>query len=78
MTVSFGQRFSPLTGVKLNNWLTVSSGWEKRTSKDRVEALSDGVFSIKLTLLVLELRVPNVADYSSLGQYAAAMALLIF
>lgn len=46
-------------------------------SKDRVEAFSDGVFAIILTLLVLELHVPNVADQSSLGQYAAAMAPLI-
>src|SRR2546422_7550816 len=46
-------------------------------SKDRVEALSDGVFAIILTLLVLELHVPNVADHSSLSQYAVAMAPLI-
>lgn len=46
-------------------------------SKDRVEAFSDGVFAIILTLLVLELRVPNVADHSNLSQYAAAMAPLI-
>jgi TMEM175 potassium channel family protein len=46
-------------------------------SKDRVEAFSDGVFSIILTLLVLELHVPNIADHSSLGQYAIAMAPLI-
>ncbi len=46
-------------------------------SKDRVEAFSDGVFAIILTLLILELHVPNVADHSSLGQYAAAMAPLI-
>lgn len=46
-------------------------------SKDRVEAFSDGVFAIILTLLVLELRVPDIADHSSLGQYAAAMAPVI-
>jgi hypothetical protein len=46
-------------------------------SKDRVETFSDGVFAIILTLLVLELRAPNIADHSSLGQYAAAMAPLI-
>jgi uncharacterized membrane protein len=38
---------------------------------------SDGVFAKILTLLVLELRVPHVANHSSLGQYAAAMAPLI-
>ncbi len=46
-------------------------------SKDRVEAFSDGVFAIALTLLVLELRAPTIADHSSLAQYAAAMAPLI-
>jgi uncharacterized membrane protein len=46
-------------------------------SKDRVETFSDGVFAIILTLLVLELHVPNIADHSGLGQYAAAMAPLI-
>ncbi len=46
-------------------------------SKDRVESFSDGVFAIILTLLVLELHVPNVADHSNLGQYAAAMAPLV-
>ena len=46
-------------------------------SKDRVEAFSDGVFAVALTLLILELHVPNVANHSSLGQYAAAMAPLI-
>ena len=46
-------------------------------SKDRVEAFSDGVFAIILTLLVLELHVPNIADHSSVHQYAAAMAPLV-
>ena len=46
-------------------------------SKDRVEAFSDGVFSIILTLLVLELRVPHIAEHSGLSQYAAAMAPLL-
>jgi uncharacterized membrane protein len=46
-------------------------------SKDRVDAFSDGVFAIVLTLLVLELHVPNVADHSSLSQYAIAIVPLI-
>lgn len=46
-------------------------------SKDRVETFSDGVFAIILTLLVLELRVPEIANHSGLGQYAAAMLPLI-
>lgn len=46
-------------------------------SKERVEAFSDGIFAIILTLLVLELSVPYIADHSSLSQYAAAMAPLV-
>lgn len=46
-------------------------------SKERLETFSDGVFAIVLTLLVLELRTPNIAAHSSLGQYAVAMAPLI-
>jgi uncharacterized membrane protein len=46
-------------------------------SKERVETFSDGVFAIVLTLLVLELHGPTIANHSNLGQYAAAMAPLI-
>ncbi|HUC20089.1 MAG TPA: TMEM175 family protein, partial [Candidatus Polarisedimenticolaceae bacterium] len=46
-------------------------------SKDRVEIFSDAVIAIIMTLLVLELRVPDIADHSSLGQYASAMTPLI-
>jgi len=45
-------------------------------SKDRLQAFSDGVFAIVLTLLVLELHTPNISDRSSLRQYAPAMAPL--
>jgi uncharacterized membrane protein len=46
-------------------------------SKQRVEAFSDGVFAIILTLLVLELRVPELAHHASFDQYIAAMKPLI-
>ncbi len=46
-------------------------------SKDRVEAFSDGVFAIVLTLLVLELRAPQVGDHADLAQYAVAMIPLV-
>jgi len=46
-------------------------------SKDRVEAFSDGVFGIVLSLLILELHAPNIAAHSSLSQYVAAMAPLL-
>jgi uncharacterized membrane protein len=46
-------------------------------SKDRLETFSDGVFAIILTLLVLELHVPNIPDHASLVVYAAAMMPLL-
>ena len=41
-------------------------------TKNRLEAFSDGMFAIILTVLVLELHVPNLAD-SSLAVFANAM-----
>lgn len=46
-------------------------------SKNRLEALSDGIFAVVLTILVLELNPPIILDHSSLGQYARVMAPLI-
>lgn len=45
-------------------------------SKDRVEYFSDAVFAIILTLLVLELRVPEIATHSNFHQYLVALAPL--
>lgn len=46
-------------------------------SKDRVEAFSDGVFAVAITLLVLGLHVPDIATHSSFTQYAAALSHLL-
>ena len=37
----------------------------------RIEAFSDGVFAIVVTLLVLDLKVPLLADHHSAGNWAA-------
>lgn len=44
--------------------------------RGRVEALSDGVFAIVVTLLVLEIKVPHVAVHDSLSELARALLAL--
>jgi uncharacterized membrane protein len=39
----------------------------------RVEAFSDGVFAIAITLLILEIRVPEIEGVASNGQLFAAL-----
>jgi uncharacterized membrane protein len=46
-------------------------------SKNRLEAFSDGVFAVALTLLILDVRVPPIASHSTLKEYALAMAPLV-
>jgi uncharacterized membrane protein len=46
-------------------------------SKDRVEYFSDAVFAIILTLLVLELRIPEITKHSSFNEYLTALTPLI-
>src|SRR5262249_53867686 len=45
---------------------------EKETG--RIEAFSDGVFAIAVTLLVLELKVPHLADGGANGSLGRALA----
>jgi uncharacterized membrane protein len=46
---------------------------EKGTHTHRIEALSDGVFAIALTLLVLELKIPEVGEGLSQAQTTDAL-----
>jgi uncharacterized membrane protein len=46
-------------------------------SKNRLLALSDGIFAVVLTILVLELNPPSILNHSSLSQYARVMAPLL-
>ena len=43
-------------------------------SKGRLEMLFDGIFAIAMTILVLELKVPELADRHSVAELARALA----
>src|SRR5512137_3024691 len=45
--------------------------------RGRIEALSDGVFAIVVTLLVLEIRVPHIAAHGSLSELASALWAMV-
>jgi len=48
----------------------------EQVGKGRVEALSDGVFAIVVTLLVLEIKVPHVEAHGSIAELAGALLAL--
>jgi uncharacterized membrane protein len=45
-------------------------------SKTRVEAFSDGIFAIIITLLVLEIKVPHIEDHNSTGALITSLLKL--
>jgi uncharacterized membrane protein len=45
--------------------------------KNRLEAFSDGVFAILITLLVLEIKVPHIEQHNSTGALQAALQSLL-
>jgi uncharacterized membrane protein len=46
-------------------------------TKARLEAFSDGVLAILITIMVLELHVPQGADFTALGQVAPTLAAYV-
>lgn len=46
-------------------------------SKTRVEAFSDGVFAIIITLLVLEIKVPHIQDHHSVQELTQSLIALL-
>jgi len=51
----------------------VTSGASEEKETGRVEAFSDGVFAIAITLLVLELKIPHLADGGANGSLLRAL-----
>jgi uncharacterized membrane protein len=43
-------------------------------NKNRLEALSDGIFAVAITLLALDIRIPSGVEYDHLGQAILALA----
>lgn len=58
------------------HWLAAASMDRELIGRGRVEALSDGVFAIVITLLVLELHAPRLAHDASPGAVFEALGLL--
>jgi uncharacterized membrane protein len=46
-------------------------------NKNRVEAFSDGIFAIIITLLVLEIKVPHIENHNSITDLMGALKLLL-
>ena len=49
---------------------------ETGLSKERVELLTDGIFAVVMTLLVLEISVPRISSHNAIGSAAAGTELL--
>jgi uncharacterized membrane protein len=46
-------------------------------TKNRVETFSDGIFAIIVTLLILEIKVPEIEDPGSVGELTRAIVTLL-
>ena len=56
--------------------MTAPTAAEKALGKARLEALSDGVFAIAMTLLVLDIKIPELPHHSPNGEVLHALAAL--
>jgi uncharacterized membrane protein len=45
-------------------------------SKNRIEALTDGIFAVVMTILVLDISVPQISSHSTVGSVVAGTDLL--
>jgi uncharacterized membrane protein len=45
-------------------------------SKNRIEALTDGIFAVVMTVLVLDISVPQISSHYAIGNVAAGTELL--
>lgn len=55
----------------------LGTGWSAGFGGDRINALSDGVFSIAMTLLVLDMHVPALPDGTPDAQIGSALRLAL-
>ena len=49
---------------------------EMALSKNRIEALTDGIFAVVMTILILDISVPQIFSHSSVGGVIAGAELL--
>jgi uncharacterized membrane protein len=59
------------------SWLTPRLTLTETTSKSRLEAFSDGVIAILITIMVLDLRVPAGSDLGALADVLPTLGLYI-
>jgi uncharacterized membrane protein len=45
-------------------------------SKNRLEALTDGIFAVVMTLLVLDISIPQISSHYAIGNVATGTKLL--